>query len=293
MNAGEALDLIDRAENAGNDPEVIRLYSAITGMDGPVPIFWLGTLHDRLQLIGAKDDVLREMGEAFAEADLVKDAIDYVHEAWERTPYITASGVRSDIEAARLDYPHESRTAASFKETLPRCTIPLPERSDDRNLRQVSRSDELRWVGRVNAKLRGRDGWKKVALQRCDAADAAIYDESRVADEDWLATELPANYRPPRACCDKHGDQSLRRLRERAWKRRAKIRAIPTKCPTPAAVGRRKQTSNLAVIDIAPRRPNANAENLDEKSDAPWCKAGTAMQDVTEAAHSEKAHMLF
>lgn len=143
LNASEALDLIDRAENAQNDPACVRLYTAITGDPGPIPSLWLGSLSDRLDLIGARDDVLREMGETFAEAGVVDDAIDYVREAWERTVYLTQDGVPSDVADA---WRHQIRSrrhreVKGFKKpSLSSYTIPPAERSTDRDDRQTTRT---------------------------------------------------------------------------------------------------------------------------------------------------------
>ncbi len=125
----------------------MAIYAATNGNSGPVPREALGTLHRRLHLVGATDDMLREAGDSFERDGMIAEAIAYVHEVWERTPHevvVSSSGakMRNDIADAWSEQTRrrEHRKSVGFAEPRPaKCTIPPPERSIDRDHRHSRR----------------------------------------------------------------------------------------------------------------------------------------------------------
>jgi hypothetical protein len=156
MNAAEAAAVIDRAVEAEYDPDLIRLVGIISGRDEllSIPTEELGSLEDRLQLL-VKPEALREMGEAWIDAGLRSDAIEYIREARRRIE----GWLRKDLDVVELPSCEHSlqrcvanawteqcdtrriyRRPVGFREPPPpKCTIPPPERDGDRDHRKTSR----------------------------------------------------------------------------------------------------------------------------------------------------------
>jgi len=148
-DADDALDFIARAASAENDPGLRRLLSETMGLKGAIPPYYLGSLHSRLEWLGATPERLREMGAAFVDAGLKEDAIQYLWRLWRSSIYvrdirfesgITVCDVRSDVAEVICELPCIPDYTSGFaNRALPRCSIPPPERdaNDERRTKRI------------------------------------------------------------------------------------------------------------------------------------------------------------
>jgi hypothetical protein len=88
LSVDDALDLLDQAYHAEDEPSLRALYESTHNVDSKETITqWLGTLFNRLRLLGIDAMLFRRMGRAFARAGMAEDARDYILELSDKIPY--------------------------------------------------------------------------------------------------------------------------------------------------------------------------------------------------------------
>jgi hypothetical protein len=167
LTVSEALSIIDAAAKLHEHTGLRRLHQAI---EEPEPLSEaLGSLAQRLSLLGVDRKGLRKIGRAINAAGFEEDAKSYIHDLWERTrfkvllPVVSADGesvleLRDDIAWA-LKQPPSYRPRGlrrpHRKPIRPRMPITTPKPGKNRCECVICRDLRPKKLGVVNIVLPG------------------------------------------------------------------------------------------------------------------------------------------